>query len=171
MEFTTPSPSVVKLICMGRGIKAAAKAAAPARTLKPTKMGERILLLMAESRLTNHSQFSENVLGISRQRFHAWLYKPLRDVEARPLLRCAEVLGTNPDYLLGDSDDRRPAKALDLREHKLVEAYRVLSETDQQRLLQTAAAWIGEISGGLESASFRVRAAALEAAAAAKAAK
>lgn len=123
-----------------------------------TKMGERIIMFMQANGLSNRAQFAEQVLGISRQRFHRWLTKPLGDVEARPLLRCAEVLNTNPEYLLGDTDDPRPGMALELREFQLVEAYRVLSETDQDRLLDTAAAWVGETdSAPSTSAPFRMR--------------
>jgi hypothetical protein len=125
---------------------------------KLTKMGERIVMFMKANGLTNRSQFAEGTLGISRQRFHRWLYVELGDVEARPLIRCAEVLTTNPDYLLGDSDDPRPAMALEAREFELVQAYRVLSEVDQDRLLQTAAAWVGQAeSAPSTSAPFRLK--------------
>lgn len=110
----------------------------------PTKMGERILMFMAANNITNRAQFAEGVLGISKQRFHKWLFTEMGDVESRPLLRCAEALSTNPDFLLGDSDDPRPTMALELREFQLIEAFRTMKESDQDRLLQTAAAWVLE---------------------------
>lgn len=114
-------------------------------------------MFMAANSITNRAQFAEGVLGISKQRFHKWLYRQHGDVEARPLLRCAEALGTNPDYLLGDSDDPRPSMALELREAQLVEAFRVMKESDRDRLLQTAAAWVSEApSAPSTSAPFRI---------------
>lgn len=124
---------------------------------RPTTMGERIMAFMAANNITNRAQFAEGVLGISKQRFYKWLFVPLSDVEAKPLLRCAEILGTNPEYLLGVSDDPRPGLSLSLREYQLVEAYRVLSATDRDRLLQTAAAWVGEATAPASvAAPFRV---------------
>lgn len=121
-------------------------------------MGARILTFMTANNLKNLSHFSEQVLGISRQRLHAWLYKPLSDVEARPLLKCADALGTSPDYLLGDSDDPRPLMALEMREFQLVQAFQVLAEADQDRLLQTAAAWAGTAASAPSTAApFRAK--------------
>jgi hypothetical protein len=122
-------------------------------------MGERILMYMAANGYSNRAHFAEHMLGISKQRFHKWLYEEMRDVEARPLVHCAELLNTNPDFLLGDSDDPRPAMALELREFQLVEAFRTLSEKDQDRLLQTASAWVLEApSPASTSAPFRIKA-------------
>lgn len=123
----------------------------------PTKMGERILLFMTANQITNRAQFAEGVLGISKQRFHKWLFVEMGDVEAKPLLTCAEALNTNPEYLLGVSDDPRPGMPLEMREYQLVEAFRVLSETNQDLLLQTAATWVGESAQAPStSAPFRV---------------
>lgn len=97
---------------------------------------------MANGIEPNYSQFAEGVLGISRQRFHAWLYKELKDVEAKPLQKCVEALNTNANYLLGLTDDPRPEFALQYREAQLVEAFRVLSATDQEKLLKNANDWV-----------------------------
>lgn len=113
----------------------------------PTEMGRRILAFMTANNVSNRAQFAEGVLGISRQRFHAWLFRPIEAVEAKPLLVCAEALGTNAEYLLGVSDDPRPEYALDYREAQLVDAYRVLSDKDKERLLKNAADWVGETEG------------------------
>lgn len=86
-------------------------------------MGERLLVFMMANNVQNQAQFAEGVLGISRQRFQNWLYVEMRDVEAKPLLRCAEVLSTNPEYLLGLTDDPRPLRHLTLRESQLLDAY------------------------------------------------
>lgn len=113
---------------------------------KPTAMGERILLFMKANNITNNAQFAEGVLGISRQTFHAWLYKEMNPdkISAKPLLLCAEALSTNAEYLLGISDDPRSEHHLSYREAQLVDAFRVLSEKDQDRLLRTAADWVGD---------------------------
>lgn len=157
MRFTTAIPPSVKLICHMAKAKKPRPVAPPRAAPTPTKMGERILQFFAPNGITNKAHFAENVLGISRQLFHAWLYKPLADVSAKPLLRCADVLHTNADYLIGESDDPRPALALEYREFQLVEAYRVLKEADQDRLLATAAAWVTDAeSAPSTSAPFRI---------------
>lgn len=107
-------------------------------------MGQRILMFMAANNVTNQAQFAEGVLGISRQRFQNWLYVDMRDVEAKPLLRCAEVLSTNAEFLLGQTDDPRPLRHLGLRESQLLDAFRVMSEQDQDRLLKVAADWVDQ---------------------------
>lgn len=118
------------------------KAAGP----RPTEMGQRILDFMRANGITNRASFAENVLGISRQSFHAWLYTPINPekVAARPLLMCAEALSTNPEYLLCISDDPTTRLALTLEEAHLVQAYRSLSPTDRLRLMKNAADWIAE---------------------------
>jgi hypothetical protein len=116
-------------------------------------MGQRILDFMTANNVTNQAQFAEGLLGISRQRFQNWLYVDMRDVEATPLLRCADALGTNPEYLLGITDDPRVTAALDYREAQLVDAYRELSATDQDRLLKLAADWVGEAASAPSAAA------------------
>lgn len=109
---------------------------------KPTLMGARIIGLMKVNGLENFSQFAEQVLGISRQRFHAWLYKDLRGVEAKPLVRCAEALHTSPNYLMGLTHDPAPETALEGRERELIEAFRSLLPADQAKLLKIANDWV-----------------------------
>lgn len=101
---------------------------------------------MAANHITNKAQFAEGVLGISRQTFQAWLYKEINPekVSAKPLLLCAEALGTNAEYLLGVTDDPRVEHSLSYREAQLVEAFRVLSDKDRDRLLRMATEWVGE---------------------------
>jgi hypothetical protein len=120
-------------------------------------MGSRIMMYMTANGYSNRAHFAEQMLGISKQRFHKWLYVEMRDVEARPLIRCADLLNTNPDFLLGDTDDPRPGMSLEMREYQLVEAFRTLTEKDQDRLLQTAAAWVLEAPAAPSaSAPFRI---------------
>lgn len=129
---------------------------APGTGPTPTEMGSRIIALMTANNVSNRASFAEGVLGISRQRFHKWLYTTMRDVEAQPILRCADALSTNAEYLLGISDDPRPAFALEYREAQLLQAFRTMSETDQDRILQTASAWVGAtITPATASAPFR----------------
>ncbi len=112
---------------------------------EPTVMGQRIVDLLKVNNIQNRAAFAEGVLGISRQRFHKWLYGEMRDVEAKPLLKCADALGTNPEYLLGLTDDLRPQhSALDDQETQLVDAFRSMSRQDQERLLKNAADWSDE---------------------------
>jgi transcriptional regulator with XRE-family HTH domain len=113
-------------------------------TKTPTAMGQRILDFMRANNVTNKAQFAEGVLGISKQRFQQWLYVEIRDVSAAPLLRCADVLGTNPEYLLGATDDPRPLRQIGLREAQLLDAFRVMDEKDQDRLLKQATDWVTE---------------------------
>lgn len=113
---------------------------------QPTKMGERILELMGMFQIKNRAEFAEQVIGISRQRFQNWLYVEMRDVEAKPLLLLAEVLGTNPEYILGVSDDPRVQAALTWEEARLVEAFRDMNDTDKDRILKQAADWVGQSS-------------------------
>lgn len=102
-------------------------------------------MFMTANNVTNHADFAERTLGISRQTFHAWLFKPInpKNVGAVPILRCAELLGTNAEYLLCVHDDPRPEMALEMREFELLQSFRVLGETDQDALLKTIAAWVG----------------------------
>lgn len=157
MRFTRPPPAVVKILYMAKKLRGGQSLAATPRA-EPTEMGRRIRTLMTANNITNQAQFAEGVLGISRQRFHAWLHKELRDVEAKPILRCAEALSTNAEYLLCISDDPRPTHAVSYREAQLIEAFRVLSETDQDRLLKNATDWIGQTESARTSAApFRHR--------------
>lgn len=105
-----------------------------------TLMGGRILEFMTANNLTDRDEFA-HALGITRERFNAWLYRDIKDVEVRPLLRCADALTTNAEYLIGDSDDPRPVAALDWREHQLLTTFRDLPKEKQDLLLQTASAW------------------------------
>lgn len=126
----------------------------------PTKMGERILTFMKANGITNHASFAESVLGVSRQSFHSWIYKPINPekVAARPLLMCADALNTNPEYLLCISDDPRPGMALTFEEANLVQAFRALSAVDRGRLLKNAADWLSESQAPATSAApFRAR--------------
>lgn len=109
-----------------------------------TDMGERITAFMVANNVTNRAQFAEGVLGISKQRFQNWLYVEMRDVEAKPILKCAEVLGTNPEYLLGLTDDPRPLRYLEDGEAELLMAYRSMSDQDRDRLRKVAADWVHE---------------------------
>jgi hypothetical protein len=94
MRFTSLDPLAVKILYMAKRIE---KAPAPrvGGEPEPTEMGRRILGFMGAYRITNHADFAENVLGISRQRFHAWLYKKIdpENIAAQPILKCAEALG------------------------------------------------------------------------------
>lgn len=142
--LTLENPPGVKLLYMGR-------------QAEPTEMGRRILAFMVANNITNRAQFAEGVLGISKQRFHHWLYRESSDVEAKPILRCAEVLGTNPEYLLGMTDDPRPLRYLGHRESELLMAYRSMSEKDQDRLLKVAADWVQEtLTPASAAAPFRI---------------
>ncbi len=105
-----------------------------------TKMGERIVDLMKIHGLNDRDSFAA-AIGLTSERFSSWLFVDQRSVEARPLLRCADALSTNPEYLLGDSDDIRAQDSLGWREHQLVSAFRELSEEQQDLLLKTASAW------------------------------
>lgn len=121
----------------------------------PTGMGRRILALMKANGISSWAPFAEQVLGISRQRFYSWIYKEMdpANVAAQPILRCAEMLGTNAEYLLGMSDDPRPESALTYEEAQLVQAFRDFShEGDRERLLSIAADWVAK-SGRAPSAS------------------
>jgi hypothetical protein len=127
-----------------RGLPCLAKLAGMPR--EPTKMGARILDFMKVNGIRNRAQFAEGVLGISRQRFHGWLYNEMDPalLPAKPILLCAEALTTNAEYLLGISDDPRVETPLTYPEAQLVQAFRDLSETDRERLLSIAADWVGQ---------------------------
>lgn len=107
-------------------------------------MGKRIIAFMTANNFRNRSHFAEGVIGISKQRFHQWLYKPMdpSNVGARPILLCAEALGTNAEYLLCLSDDPRAEASLTYEEAQLVQAYRDLPPDDQAKLLAIAADWV-----------------------------
>lgn len=126
-----------------RHIGAIAKLAGMAKL--PTPMGARILTFMQANGIENRAQFAEGVLGISRQRFHGWLYNKIDPalIPAKPLLLCAEALGTNAEYLLGLTDDPRVETSLDHLEAQLVQAFRDMPEPDRDRLLSIAASWVG----------------------------
>ena len=53
-------------------------------------------------------------------------------------------MGTSPEFLLGITDDPRPEYALEYPEAQLVDAYRVLTPADQERLLTIAADWVSQ---------------------------
>jgi transcriptional regulator with XRE-family HTH domain len=108
---------------------------------KPTLMGERIIAFMVANNVVNHDEFAEGILGISVQQFKSWLYEAQETVDAKPLLRCADALNTNAEYLLGESDDPRPQRALEWPEHQLLQAFRDLNPDQQELLLTTATAW------------------------------
>lgn len=95
--------------------------------------------------ITNNSKFAEKI-GLSRQTFHAWLYKEMKaeNVGALPILKCAAELGTNPAFLLGETDDARVLMALDYRQAQLVQAYEDMDETDRDKLLKIATDWVGQ---------------------------
>lgn len=101
---------------------------------------------MRANGIENSAEFAEATVKISKQTFHAWVYKSINpeNIAAAPMIRCARALGTNPDYLMLLSDDPRPEYALSSRESQLVEAFRVLEEKDQDRLLRAAADWVNE---------------------------
>lgn len=157
MRFTTVAAPNVKILYMA---KRAPVAVPPAPDPTPTEMGRRILGFMGAYQITNHADFAENVLGISRQRFHAWLYKPIspENVAAQPILKCAEALGTNAEYLLCITDDPRAETSLTYMESQLVQAFRDLADdTDRERLLAIAADWVARASSPpSSSAPFRV---------------
>jgi hypothetical protein len=124
-------------------------------------MGRRILELMAFYQIKNHAQFAEGVLGVSRQLFHAWLYNPMNPdkIGAKPVLLCAEALGTNAEYLLCISDDPRPETSLSIEEAQMVQAMRDLADPAEiDKLLTIAADWVSR-SGKAKTAAdpFRVR--------------
>lgn len=124
---------------------------------QPTEMGQRILTLMSANGIKNRAQFAE-ALGISRQRFHGWLYNKMdRDaIPATPVLRCADLLGTNPEYILGIHDDLRVETSLTSQEAVLLQAFRDLGVVDQERLLAIAADWVSASSEvATSSAPFR----------------
>jgi hypothetical protein len=146
MRFTSLDPLAVKILYMAKRIE---KAPAPrvGGEPEPTEMGRRILGFMGAYRITNHADFAENVLGISRQRFHAWLYKKIdpENIAAQPILKCAEALGTNAEFLLCITDDPRAETSLTYQEHVLVQAFRDLSnDNDRERLLSIAAGWVAQ---------------------------
>jgi hypothetical protein len=112
----------------------------------PTPMGARILAFMHANGIDNRAQFAEGVLGVSRQRFHGWLYNKIDPalIPAKPLLLCAEALGTNAEYLLGLTDDPRVETSLDHLEAQLIQAFRDMPEPDRDRLLSIAASWVNQ---------------------------
>jgi transcriptional regulator with XRE-family HTH domain len=125
---------------------------------EPTAMGRRILTLMQANYITGKAELARRI-GVSRQTFQAWLYNPINaeNVAALPLLKCADVLNSDPRFILGESDDPRPRMALSYQEMTLVQAYRDLSEKDQERLLKNAADWQSESQRAPSQASpFRV---------------
>lgn len=142
--FTGAEAFAVKLLYMA-GEKTAKR--------RLTGMGERIGAFMVANNITNRAQFAEGVLGISKQRFQNWLYVEMRDVEAKPILKCAEALGTNPEYLLGLTDDPRPLRYLEDDEAELLMAYRSLDDKDKGRLRKSAADWLQETSTAASTAA------------------
>lgn len=122
-------------------------------------MGDRILTHMQALGYDNHAHFAEQMVGVSRQTFHAWLYKDIdpEKVAAAPILRCAELLSTNAEYLLCVIDDFRPETALTIDEAHLIQAYRSLTEQDRARLMKNAADWLAESSTAPSAAApFRI---------------
>lgn len=121
-------------------------------------MGARILELMRAHAIRNNAKFADRI-GLSRQTFHAWLYKEMKaeNVAALPLLKCAAELGTNALYLLGETDDLRVAHALDYSEAQLVQAYRDMDERDREKMLKNAADWVAQSKRApSRSAPFRI---------------
>lgn len=127
---------------------------------QPTEMGRRILAFMTANQLENKAHFAEKVLGISRQTFHAWLYREMDagKIAARPILQCADALSTNPEYLLCITNDPRPAAALAVDEDRLLDAFRTMDDSDRDKLLSIAADWSARSANGGKSAAapFRV---------------
>lgn len=122
---------------------------------KPTRAGERIITFLTANNVLDRREFAEGVLGVTVDELNRWIYTPDAEPPLRPLLRMADVLSTNAEYLLGESDDPRPGMVLDFREFQLVQAFRELSPAQQDLLLKTASAWHQE-TGGTAAAPFRV---------------
>jgi transcriptional regulator with XRE-family HTH domain len=109
----------------------------PNRT--PTTMGENILTF-AKANGKTVDELAET-LGMSVEHLETWIYYEVELVDARLLIRMAELLGTNPEYLLGDTDDARVQHFIDIREAQLLNAFRDLPETQRELLMKTVTAW------------------------------
>lgn len=139
---------------MGGGESTVEEEAASYRT--PTAMGRRILDFMKANGSPTSAEVAETI-GLTPERFDEWLYTEVSDIEAAPLLRAADALSTNAEYLLGIADDPRPLRHLHWREMQLMDAFRDLSPEQQDLLLMTATAWHNQAATAPSaSAPFRV---------------
>lgn len=94
--------------------------------LEPTPMGERILAFMNANCITNMEEFAEGILGIPVRAFRSWLYERVdpESLPVKPIVLCADALGTNAEYLTCMSDDPRPGVMLTYDESVLLQSFR-----------------------------------------------
>lgn len=112
------------------------------RHQQATPMGERILAFMSANYITDLAEFAEGVVGVPRATLESWIFDAL-DPEAlpvKPILLCAEALGTNAEYLTGMSDDPRPWTTLTYDENVLLQSFRDIKDPRvRDRVLRRAA--------------------------------
>lgn len=107
---------------------------------EPTQMGERILAFMSANYITDVKEFAEGLIGVPYDTFLSWIYGAVAPdtVLAKPILLCAEILGTSPEYLICLSDDPRRGLELTYDESLIVQAFRDANRPGRQKLLQAA---------------------------------
>lgn len=107
---------------------------------EPTPMGERILAFMSANYVTDMEEFAEGLLGIAADELYAWIYDDVEPetLPVRPMLLCAEALGTNAEYLICASDDPRPGHLLTYDENVILQAYRDADDEGRQQLVRDA---------------------------------
>lgn len=107
---------------------------------EPTPMGERILAFMSANYVTDMEEFAEGLIGIAADDLFAWIYDDVdpETLPVKPLLLCAEALGTNAEYLICMSDDPRPGQLLTYDENVILQAFRDADEAGRQRLVHEA---------------------------------
>lgn len=107
---------------------------------EPTPMGERILAFMSANYVTDMEEFAEGLLGIAAGDLYVWIYDDVdpETLPVKPMLLCAEALGTNAEYLICVSDDPRPGQLLTYDENVILQAFRDANDEGRQQLVRDA---------------------------------
>lgn len=107
---------------------------------EPTPMGERLLAFMSANYVKDLEEFAEGLVGVPLATLLSWIYGPVdpETIPVKPLLVCADALGTNIEYLACISDDPRPRVPLTYDENVLLQAFRDAEAEGQSRLMKAA---------------------------------
>lgn len=107
---------------------------------EPSAIGERLLAFMSANYITDVKEFAEGLLGVPYDVFLGWIYGSVdpEEIPAKPMLLCAEILGTSAEYLTCLSNDPRRGHELTYDESVIIQAFRDASRPGRQKLLRDA---------------------------------
>mgnify|MGYP006921740449 FL=1 len=94
---------------------------------------------MSANYITDIDEFAETIVGVPADEFRSWIFDSVDpdSLPVKPVLLCAEALGTNAEYLLCISDDPRPGEMLNYDESVILFAFRAITDSAvRARLLQ-----------------------------------